>query len=269
MLRTLLLLSGLLAFCPSEPLRAALSGQTKPVLAPRIAQPGSDGSSSQGEGRLAAAPANADPLALAVERHSARYREFRDPTALPPRDLFALALTGYEQLQRQGRLDNERYLTVIDFRLPSSQERLWVLDMVEQRVVLRSLVAHGQHSGHLYANELSNVPGSYQSSRGFYLARETYTGKHGLSLRLDGLEPGFNSKARERAIVVHGADYVSESFIRQHGRLGRSQGCPAVPRESSESLIQYMQGGSCLFIFEPGDRYLQRSHFLQPASLAG
>jgi hypothetical protein len=268
MLRTLLFLAGLLAFCPSDTLLAAHSGQLLPLHAAQ--KPGACGPDGQGEGPLtSSSSASSDPLAMALERYTARYRGFRDQTALPPRDLFALALTGYEKLQQQGRLDNERYLTVIDFRLPSTQERLWVLDMVEERVVMHSLVAHGQHSGQLYANALSDEPGSYQSSRGFYLARETYTGKHGLSLRLDGLEPGFNSQARERAIVVHGADYVSESFIRLHGRLGRSQGCPAVPRDRSERLIQYMKGGSCLFIFEPGDRYLQRSSMLRPASLAG
>jgi hypothetical protein len=112
------------------------------------------------------------------------------------------------------------------------------------------------------AENFSNAPGSNASSPGFYTTGETYVGKHGLSLALDGLETGINDKARARAIVIHGADYVSADFIRNHGRLGRSLGCPAVPVELSKEIIQTIKGGSCLFIYVPEASYTSNSHII-------
>ncbi|MBI1193090.1 MAG: hypothetical protein GC205_07945 [Bacteroidetes bacterium] len=202
-------------------------------------------------------------------RLSQEYVRFAERQSLPDRDVFILAMTGFEQLQRQGKLLNERYLTVVDFRLPSTRERMWVLDMVERKVVFKTLVAHGVNSGELYATEFSDRPQSFQSSPGFYLASESYIGKHGLSLRLDGLEPGINGNARDRAIVLHGADYVSQEFIRDNGRLGRSQGCPSVPVELSQPIIETIQGQSCFFILQPGQQYLQKSQLVRQSMLEG
>jgi len=202
-------------------------------------------------------------------RLSQEYVRFSERQGLPDRDVFILAMTGFEQLQRQGKLLNERYLTVIDFRLPSTRERMWVLDIIERKVVFKTLVAHGVNSGELYATEFSDRPQSFQSSPGFYLASESYIGKHGLSLRLDGLEPGINGNARERAIVLHGADYVSQEFIRNNGRLGRSQGCPSVPLALSQPIIETIQGQSCFFILQPGQQYLQKSSLVRQSLLEG
>jgi hypothetical protein len=177
---------------------------------------------------------------------------------LPTFESFLAAFEGYEQLKLQGKVANE-ILTIVDFSLSSTQERMWVIDMKTQKVILKSLVAHGRNSGSEYATDFSNENESYKSSLGFYVTGETYTGKHGLSLRLDGMEFGINHNARPRAVVIHGADYVSQSFIKNTGRLGRSQGCPAVPYEIHKDLIETIKGKSCIFIYHPSRAYVDKS----------
>ncbi len=139
-------------------------------------------------------------------------------------------------------------LTFIDFDLPSTEPRLWVFDLDSEELLYCTHVAHGKHSGGLWARNFSNVPQSYQSSLGLFATGEVYTGKHGLSLYLEGLEEDVNDKARERYIVMHGADYVSEAFAKMHGRMGRSLGCPAIPEEDVAEIIPLIAGGSCLYI---------------------
>ena len=178
--------------------------------------------------------------------------------SLPTFESFLAAFEGYEQLKQQGKIENE-ILTIVDFSLSSTQERMWVIDMKTQKVILKSLVSHGRNSGSEFATDFSNANESFKSSLGFYITGETYTGKHGLSLRLDGMEYGINDNARNRAVVVHGADYVSKSFIKNTGRLGRSQGCPAVPYEVHKELIQTIKGKSCIFIYHPSRNYVAKS----------
>lgn len=170
---------------------------------------------------------------------------------LPAGEIMQTALSGYEKVVEGRKLNRPEVITIIDFSLPSDRERLWVIDLIHQKVLFNCLVAHGRNSGGSVAEHFSNSPGSYASSPGFYITGETYTGKNGLSLTLDGIEKGINDKARERAIVMHGADYVSSDFIRKNGRLGRSLGCPAVPEEFKEGIINAIKGGSCLFIYAP------------------
>ncbi|MFT6638578.1 MAG: hypothetical protein ACJAYP_001155 [Flavobacterium sp.] len=177
---------------------------------------------------------------------------------LPQFDCFSKAFEGYNQLKSQGIILKE-YLTIIDFSLSSNEERLWVIDMVSKKVVLKSLVAHGRNSGEEFANSFSNKSESYQSSLGFYATGEVYQGKHGLSLRLDGLEYGINDNARDRAVVIHGADYASQKFAKTHGRLGRSQGCPAVPYAVHKEFINTIKDKSCLFIYHPSRTYIAKS----------
>jgi len=180
-------------------------------------------------------------------------REFRQE--LPDPVLLNMALAGYGLLVEEKSLSRPEVITIIDYSLPSNEERLWVIDLVNIKVLYRCLVSHGRNSGDLMAENFSNNPGSYASSPGFYSTGETYKGKHGLSLKLDGLEKGINDKARERAIVVHGAHYVSPGFIKENGRLGRSLGCPAVPEELSKEIIESIKGGSCFFIYVPKVSY--------------
>ena len=176
-------------------------------------------------------------MALGAEQQGLRY------------EVFAKALTGYLNLQQQGKLAaGKPLLTIIDFDLPSTQKRLWVLDVANQLVLFNTLVAHGHNSGENEATLFSNTNESNMSSLGFYVTRAEYLGKHGRSLKLQGLDEGFNTNAEARAVVMHGAEYVSEAFIQQNGRLGRSLGCPALPMELKDQIIDTVNGGTCLFI---------------------
>ncbi|MHB1177867.1 MAG: murein L,D-transpeptidase catalytic domain family protein [Daejeonella sp.] len=163
--------------------------------------------------------------------------------------VFLKGLTGYHNLKDQNLLPQDReVLSVIDFTQPSTEKRLWVIDLAAQKILFNTFVAHGQGSGETTAEKFSNLTNSFQSSVGFYSTAEVYTGKHGRSLKLDGLDTDLNSRARERAIVVHGADYVSQEFIDRTGRLGRSQGCPALPMNLFASVIDNIKGNTLLFI---------------------
>ncbi|TDP58202.1 murein L,D-transpeptidase catalytic domain family protein [Flavobacterium dankookense] len=168
----------------------------------------------------------------------------------PSFESFSIALEGFYKLKRNGQVTKD-ILTLIDFSLSSNSKRLWVIDLTNNKVLFNSLVAHGKNTGEEFASYFSNKAESFQSSLGFYATAEVYNGKHGMSLKLDGLQKGLNDKARERAVVVHGADYVSESFIKIHKRLGRSQGCPALPVELNEKIINVIKDKSCLFIYHP------------------
>lgn len=161
-------------------------------------------------------------------------------------------------------------LAVIDFSLPSSEPRLWIFDLREQTLVLKDFVAHGQNSGDNYASRFSNILGSHQSSIGLFRTQESYYGRHGYSLRMDGLEPGFNDRARERAIVIHSADYVDPTWIERQGRIGRSQGCPAVRPEIAQVVVDSLKGGQFMFKYYPDQDWLASSPYLncEPSQVA-
>jgi hypothetical protein len=195
------------------------------------------------------------------ERYSKKlYERLGNDKSKPNYKVFHKAVIGFFKLKASDRLENN-LLTLIDFSLPSTQERLWVINLLEQKIIYRTLVSHGQNSGSLYANVFSNTPSSHQSSLGFFLTAKPYIGKHGTSLRLDGVEKGINDKARERAIVMHSADYVSYDFIKKHGRLGRSYGCPAIPKEKHEEIIGLLAGKSCMYIYHNSYEYHVKSSF--------
>jgi hypothetical protein len=156
----------------------------------------------------------------------------------------------------------KQILTVIDFSLPSNKKRLWVIDLKNKKVLFNDLVAHGKNSGGIYARKFSNTQSTYMSSLGFYLTGNTYQGKHGLSLTLNGMDKNFNDNARDRAIVIHGANYVGDDFIRKYGRLGRSFGCPALSMDICEKVIDTIRDGSCLFIYYPDKQFLAKSQVL-------
>lgn len=172
---------------------------------------------------------------------------------------FSYAIKGYEYLKAQGKIANQNIISIVDFTRPSSEKRLFVIDLANCKVLFNTYVAHGQGSGESMATSFSNIPESYQSSLGFYTTEDTYIGKNGYSLHLEGMEKGINDKAEERAIVMHGAPYVSENFIHSRGFLGRSWGCPAVPEQLNRPIIDKIKNGSCLFIYSENRRYLDRS----------
>jgi hypothetical protein len=172
-----------------------------------------------------------------------------------------LALNGYEKLKSLGRISNLRFLTIADFSKPSNENRLYVIDLFLEQVVVQTLVAHGKKSGTLFANIFSNKTSSHKSSLGFYVTGNIYNGRNGASLELNGMESGINDHARNRSIVIHGADYVSNRYIQQQGYIGRSQGCPAVPNDQLTNIIDAIQGASCMFVYAPNKAYLQKSNF--------
>lgn len=174
-------------------------------------------------------------------------------------EVFEKAMTGYLNLRETGHLaTSQQHLTVVDFDLPSTEKRLWVLDLANDKILFHTLVAHGHNSGENGASQFSNTNESNMSSLGFYVTGQEYEGKHGHSLRLQGVDEGFNTNAFARAIVMHGADYVSEQFIKQNGRLGRSLGCPALPLDQYSQIIDAVQGGSCLFLSKSNAGYTSK-----------
>lgn len=182
-------------------------------------------------------------------------------------EVFKKGLLGYVNLKKGNSIKKKNLLTIIDYSISSNKERLWIFDLDERKVVYNTLVAHGKNSGDECAGMFSNIPSSYQSSLGFYTTGEIYEGKHGVSLYLHGVERGVNDKAYERYIVIHGANYVSEEFIAQNGRLGRSLGCPAVPLGTHVGLINTIAYNSCVFIYYPEFEYLEASALLDERAI--
>ncbi|WP_373708472.1 murein L,D-transpeptidase catalytic domain family protein [Kaistella sp.] len=179
-------------------------------------------------------------------------------------DVFAKAYLGFTNLKKEGKLDQDSHLlTICDFSLSSAEKRLWIIDLNEKKVLFNSLVAHGKNTGEEFAQKFSNTESSLQSSLGFYITETTYNGSNGYSLKLLGMDSGYNDAALQRAIVMHGADYVSEDFIKNQKRLGRSWGCPAVPRALAEPIINTIKGKNCLFIYYPDNQYLSSSKWLK------
>ncbi len=179
------------------------------------------------------------------------------------RQAYNYAVLGLEHLKNSGKIYNNQLVSIIDFTKASYQKRLFVIDMEHCKLLFNTYVAHGQNSGGEFADRFSNKPESYQSSLGFYETNGTYIGKNGYSLRLTGLENGINNRADERAIVIHGAAYVSERYIRDQGHIGRSWGCPAVPEELNKPIIDKIKNGSCLFIYGKDKNYLKYSTILK------
>ena len=198
----------------------------------------------------------------AEEKIDLLFEEFSANNAnMPSKVSFTYALNGYNKLNEEDKIEN-KLLSIVDFSLASTEKRLWILDMETNKVLYHTYVSHGKNTGGNMATKFSNTPNSLQSSLGFYVTAETYYGKNGLSLFIDGMEEGFNSKARERYVVIHGADYAKEESIKRLGRLGRSYGCPAVPSEVSKEIINKIKGGSALFIYHPSEDYLAKSTYI-------
>lgn len=184
-------------------------------------------------------------------------------------EAFRQALIGYRNLLKYDKISRKEVLTVIDFSKPSNAERCYIIDVCERRIKHKTIVSHGVNSGRLYARHFSNENNSRKSSLGFYVTTETYHGKFKLALRLDGLEHS-NSHANSRGVVMHAADYATYEFLeRNGGMLGRSYGCPAMPHDRFEDIVDWIKGGSCVFIYHPSrsyrrySRYLNRNKYLE------
>lgn len=180
-----------------------------------------------------------------------------------PYNVFRLGMVGYLSLKKEGVLSGKNLLTIIDFSKPSTEKRFYTIDLANLVLKYHTYVAHGRNTGQNMAKSFSNIPHSNQSSLGFYVTGETYVGSKGYSLRLDGMEKSFNDKIRSRAVVIHAADYATENWIRRYGRLGRSQGCPALPPGISREVINSIKERTPIFTYYPDDDYLSASRYLK------
>jgi hypothetical protein len=181
--------------------------------------------------------------------------------------VFRAGMVGYYSLQREGKLNDKNIFTIIDFAKPSTEKRFYTMDLTRKQVIFHTYVAHGKNTGENVATAFSNKHDSNQSSLGFYVTGETYVGSKGYSLRLDGEDLHYNDQIRNRAIVIHEADYVSEAWIKRYGRLGRSQGCPALPKGISRKVIDAIKDNSAVFAYFPDEDYLQSSRYLKVENL--
>lgn len=240
---------------------AGSKGQAAPVSAPVVAAiaervPAGLGSASTGTAS-ASAPL-VSPASLpddAVDRLAASAPGLQ-------RDVLRLALSAREAASARGLVRKDDLLTVIDYSLPSTAKRLWVLDLSRGEVLFNELVAHGKNTGENFARHFSNRDRSLQTSLGLFRTVGTYNGSNGYSLKLDGLEPGYNDQAARRAVVMHGAPYVSAEFATEHGRIGRSWGCPALSEKVAAKVIDTIKGGSLVFSYFPDEEWLGHSSFL-------
>jgi hypothetical protein len=178
------------------------------------------------------------------------------------KEAFTYAWTGYQRLLERKMISRLNYLTICDLSQSSRKKRLYIIDMINNKLIINTYVAHGRNSGSEYAERFSNQPESLESSLGFFITADTYIGGHGLSLRIRGIEPGYNDNAMERSIVIHGAAYVDAGRARAGIFMGRSYGCPAVPQQESTTIINTIKNGTCLFVYHPSRNYLLGSKIL-------
>lgn len=178
------------------------------------------------------------------------------------RSVFEMAVKGMEKLVDAGVTQKNNIIAIADFNQPSTNQRLYIIDLDTYQLKFRTWVAHGRRSGGEMAEHFSNKMSSNQSSPGFYVTGSTYKGKHGYSLRLEGVEKGINDNAGKRAIVMHGAEYVDPNIIPKLGYIGRSQGCPAIPMKLHRPVIDQLKEGACLFIYSPSESYTKKSSLI-------
>ncbi|MBA4410540.1 MAG: hypothetical protein C0397_14095 [Odoribacter sp.] len=179
------------------------------------------------------------------------------------RDVFNLAVKGLKKLETEGKLQNPNIVTIADYSQSSNKKRLYVIDLKNRKLLFNTYVAHGRNTGDEYASSFSNEEGSLKSSLGFYITEKPFVGSHtGYALMINGVEKGFNDRAVKRAIIIHAAEYATENFIKKYGRLGRSLGCPALPPEMNKPIIESIKGGTCLFIYNPDNKYICSSSLL-------
>ena len=205
------------------------------------------------------AAARAAELRVVIDQAAVLYASMNLAGTGLDQKAFEYAWRGYHNLLKKRMIRRRSVLSICDFSQPSSSKRMYVIDVRRKKLLYRTYVAHGQNSGEEYANSFSNAPDSYKSSLGFYLTQWTYFGRNGLSLRLNGVDSGFNDMAFKRNIVLHGSSYVSDKYMQKFGELGTSLGCPALPADVSRVIIRALKGGSCLFIYHPTAEYLGNS----------
>jgi hypothetical protein len=198
----------------------------------------------------------------AVNRYSYLYEQMNLDSLGLSQEAFNYGVQGYTDLVSSGAVKNDHILTIVDFSLPSSKKRLFVIDVTTGKILFNTFVSHGRNSGKEMATEFSNDLNSFKSSLGFYVTGNTYSGEHGFSMRLEGQEAGINDNAYNRSIVMHAANYVNEKVIKAKGFIGRSLGCPAVPPSLHKAIINTIKDGSCLFMYSPDAFYISHSRMI-------
>lgn len=210
----------------------------------------------------AAAEAKKAEMRMVVATATSIYADMDLEDSGLSRQAFQNAWIGYYKLKKQGLLKKTNILTICDFSQSSSNQRMYVIDVRNRRMLYRTYVAHGINSGEEFATSFSNKMESCKSSLGFYITSGTYMGVNGLSLRINGVDKGFNNNARKRAIVIHGANYVSMKVVHKYGMMGTTFGCPAIPTDMTTQIIPVVKHGSCFFIYYPSKKYLSQSTVL-------
>jgi len=214
------------------------------------------------ESKAAARAAKRAEMKMILATASSIYAEMDLEDSGLSRKAFVSAWTGYYKLRKKGLLRRSNILSICDFSQSSSNQRLYVIDVRNRRLLYRTYVAHGINSGEEFANSFSNKMESCKSSLGFYITKRTYSGINGMSLRIEGVDKGFNDNAAKRAIVIHGANYVSKRILNKYGVMGTTFGCPAIPSEMTSQIIPVVKNGSCFFIYYPSQKYLAKSAVL-------
>jgi L,D-transpeptidase catalytic domain len=225
------------------------------AMAAKIAAP----EIATGSSAVTMATARAAELKLVINEASLIYGSMNLEVAGLDQKAFEYAWRGYHNLLKKGLIQKRSVLSICDFSQSSRTKRMYVIDVQHRKLLYRTYVAHGQNSGDEYATTFSNEPDSYKSSLGFYVTQRTYMGHNGLSLKLNGVDSGFNDMALKRQIVLHGSAYVSDRYMQDYGTLGTSLGCPALPAAISGKIIRAVKDGSVLFIYHPTQQYLSHS----------
>lgn len=197
-----------------------------------------------------------------VSQYGFLYNEMNLDSLGLSQEAFNYGLQGYANMVSNGEVKKNNLLSIVDFSLPSSKKRLFIIDVVTGKLLFNTFVSHGRNSGREMATEFSNDLNSFKSSLGFFVTGNTYSGQHGYSLRLEGMEAGINDNAFNRSIVMHAANYVNEKIIQMKGYIGRSLGCPAVPLSVHKAIINTIKDGSCLFLYSPDSSYISHSKLI-------
>lgn len=215
-----------------------------------------------GSANLIRTPSFRPERTKAIRTALSLYQEMNLEAAGLNEEAFEYAYIGYRRLRKKHLLRKTSILSVCDFSQPSSEERMYVIDIFNKKLLYRTYVAHGINSGKEYASSFSNRRNSYKSSLGFYITQQSYYGDNGLSLRIRGMDRGFNDMARSRNIVIHGAPYVSTRILKKYGLMGTTFGCPAIPDDMSSQIIPVIKKGTCFFVYYPSRTYLAASSVL-------
>lgn len=239
-------------------LESAASAATSAAAAP-VEKPVILGKDAAGNNAMAGVAAKAAELRMVINQAVMLYDNMKLERQGLDEKAFEYAWRGYHNLLRKGLIHKKTVLSIADFSQSCCSKRMYVIDVQHRKVLYRTYVAHGQNSGEEYATAFSNEPESFKSSLGFYVTDRVYYGRNGLSLRLNGVDTGYNDLALKRKIVLHGSTYVGDKYMQDFGTLGTSLGCPALPSALSGQIIKLVKNGSCLFIYHPTQDYLDNS----------